>query len=77
MISLPKHKGEVWFLTSCVELYKDEKGLSGQAAYNYLRKTGALKFIVECWEGLHMTSSFYIIDSIDEYIKNHTLTPSP
>jgi hypothetical protein len=63
-------KGEVWFLVSCVELYKDEKRISGQDAYNYLRKTGALRFITDCWEGLHMTSPLYIIDSIDEYIRN-------
>jgi len=64
-------KGEVWFLASCIELYKDEKGLNGQEAYNYLREAGALGFITECWDGLHMTSPPYIIDSIDEYIKNH------
>jgi hypothetical protein len=64
-------RGEVWFLASCVELYKDKKGLSGQEAYNYLRRTGAVSFITDCWEGLHMTSPLYIIDSIDEYIRNH------
>ena len=68
---ITKQKGEVWFLASCVELYKDEKGMSGQEAFNYLRATGATKFIVECWEGLHMTGPLYIIDSIDEYIKTH------
>jgi hypothetical protein len=52
-----------------VEAYKDEKGLTGREAYNYLRKTGALGFITGCWEGLHMTSPQYVIDSIDEYIK--------
>ena len=66
-----KPKGEVWFLASCVELYKDAKNLSGQDAYNYLRKTGAVDFIINCWEGLHTTSPLYIVDSIDEYIKNH------
>ena len=71
-----KQKGEIWFLASCVELYKDEKGLSGQEAFNYLRKTGALRFIVDCWDGLHMTSPLYIIDSIDEYIKTHAQSPS-
>jgi hypothetical protein len=64
-------KGEIWFLASCVELYKSEKGLSGQDAYNYLQKTGAVNYITECWEGLHMTSPEYIIDSIDEYINSH------
>ena len=65
-----KQKGEIWFLASCVELYKDEKKLNGREAYNYLRKTGAVKFIIDCWDGLHMTSPYYIIDNIDEYIKN-------
>ncbi len=69
---MTQFKGEVWFLASCVELYKDEKGLSGQAAYAYLQKTGAVKFITECWEGLHTAGPLYIIDSIDEYIKNHS-----
>jgi hypothetical protein len=64
-------KGEIWFLASCVEFYKDEKGLSGQDAYNYLKKTGAVGFITKCWDGLHMTSPPHIIDSIDEYIRNH------
>ena len=68
---MKKQKGEVWFLASCIELYKDEKGMSGQEAFNFLRKTGAVKFIVECWEGLHMTSPAYIIESIDEYIQTH------
>ena len=67
-----KQKGDVWFLASCLELYKDEKNLSWQDAYNYLKKNGAVHFIIECWEGLHMTSPLYIIDSIDEYIKTHT-----
>ena len=65
-------KNEVWFLASCVELYKTEKDLSGQEAYNYLRKTGAVDFITECWDGLHMTGPLYIVDSIDEYIKTHS-----
>jgi len=73
---MTKHKGKVWFLASCVEAYKDEKGLTGQEAYNYLRKTGAVGFITGCWEGLHMTSPQYIIDSIDEYIQNQCPEPT-
>ena len=68
---MTKPKGEIWFLASCVELYKEEKGLSGKDAYNYLRETKAVDYIAECWEGLHMTGPLYIIDSIDEFINNH------
>ena len=66
-------KGEVWFLASCVECYKDEKGWSGQEAYNYLKETGALGFITNGWECLHTTSPQYVNDSIDDYIKNQRI----
>ena len=68
--------GAIWFLASCIEFYKDEKGLTGKEAFNYLRETGAIGFIVDCWEGLHMTSHLYVIDSIDEFIRNHSPTSS-
>ena len=70
-MNIIKPKGEIWFLASCIELYKDEKGISGKEAFNYLRKTGAVGFIVDCWEGLHTTSPSYIIDCIDEFVRNH------
>jgi len=72
---MTKPQGELWFLTSCVELYKDAKGLTGRQAYNYLRQAGAVDFILRCWEGLHMTSPSYIVDSIDEYIATHGTEP--
>ena len=50
-----KPKGEIWFLASCVELYKDAKGWSGSETYRYLRETGAVDFITNCWDGLHTT----------------------
>lgn len=68
---MTKPSGEIWFLASCIELYKDKKKMSGQDAYNYLRKNGAVDFITRCWDGLHMTSPLYIVDSIDEYINNN------
>jgi len=69
-MTIIKPEGRIWFLSSCVELYKDEKGISGKDAYNYLLKTGAVQFITDCWEGLHITSPEYIINSIDEFIGN-------
>jgi hypothetical protein len=63
--------GEVWFLASCIEIYKDAKGMSGKDAHSYLRDAGVLGFITDCWEGLHTTSPAYIVESIDEYIRTH------
>jgi hypothetical protein len=61
---------EALFLGFCIEIYKAEKNIDGQSAFNYLYQTGATRFIVKCWESLHMTGPLYIIDSIDDYIKN-------
>jgi hypothetical protein len=70
-------KNEVLFLGFCVEIYKIEKKMSGQDAFNYLYSTGATDFIEKCYEGLHTTGHLYIIDSIDEYIKNNSQNYSP
>jgi hypothetical protein len=62
-------KDEVLFLAFCVEIYKSEKKMSGQDAFNYLYQTGATDYIERCYEGLHTTGHLYIVDSIDEYIR--------
>jgi len=64
-------KDEVLFLGYCVEIYKAEKKMSGQDAFNYLYRTGATDYIRNCYGGLHTTGHLYIIDSIDEYIRNN------
>jgi len=68
-----KPRGDVWFLASVVEFYKDEKGMTGQEAYDYLRRTNAIEFVIRHWEGLHTTSPEYVIDSIDEFIANRAV----
>ena len=51
--------------------HKAEKQMNGQDAFNYLYRTGATRFIRDCYEGLHTTGHLYIVDSIDEYILNN------
>jgi hypothetical protein len=63
-------RDDVAFLCFCIENYKAEKKMTGQDAFNYLYRTGATSFIIDCWDGLHLTGPLYIIDSIDEYIEN-------
>jgi hypothetical protein len=41
-------------------------------SFNYLYSTEATDFIGGCYEELHTTGHPYIIDSIDEYIRNHS-----
>jgi hypothetical protein len=60
--------GEAWFLASCVELYKSDKGIGGREAYERLLESGAVGFITGCWEGLHMTGPEYILDCIEDFM---------
>ena len=69
---MSKVKNEVKFLAFCVEIYKSEKGISGQNAYNYLHRTGATDFIMDCYSALHTTGPLYIVDSIDDFIANNS-----
>ena len=71
-MQIMKPQGEIWFLASCIEFYKDEKNMKGQEVYDYLQKNNAVSFIIKHWEGLHTTSPLYIIDCIDEFIKNNS-----
>ena len=64
-------KDEVKFLAFCVEIYKSEKDITGKDAYNYLYRTGATDFIINCYGALHTTGSIYIVDSIDDFITNN------
>jgi hypothetical protein len=66
-------RGDIWFLASCIEFYKDDKGMSGRQAYDYLRKNNAVDFIISRWEGLHTTSPRYVVDSIDEFIGSQAM----
>ena len=65
-------KNEVKFLAFCVEIYKSVKGISGRDAYNYLHRTGATVFIIDCYGALHTTGPLYIVDSIDDFIANNS-----
>jgi hypothetical protein len=47
--------------------------MSGQQAYDYLRKNKAVDFIINRWEGLHTTSPLYVVDAIDDFIVNQAV----
>ena len=39
--------------------------------YNYLYRTGATDYIIDCYGALYTTGELYIVDSIDEFIANN------
>lgn len=57
-----------YFISFCIEQYKNEKGITGGEAMALLSKYGVLEYLAEHFEILHTQSSQWIIEDIDEFI---------
>lgn len=65
-----------YFLSFCIEQYKNAKGLSGAEVFDTFAKYGVLDYLKEHFEILHTQSYQWILEDIDEFIsnrKNHPL----
>ena len=59
------------FFIFCLELYRHAKSLSGAEAYDLFTKSGARDYVLKHFESLHTTGNRYIIEDIDEFLRNH------
>ena len=57
-----------YFVTFCIEQYKNAKHLGGEDALNLLDNYGILDYLAENYEVLHTQSYQWIIEEIDELI---------
>ncbi|MBR5983219.1 MAG: DUF3791 domain-containing protein [Bacteroidales bacterium] len=57
-----------YFLSFCIEQYKDAKKMSGYEVANTFNKYGVLKYLEEQFEPLHTQSRQWLIEDIDEFI---------
>jgi hypothetical protein len=62
---------EIKYISSCVELFKKEKGVGGREAYHILRENNVEEYLLDNWEELHNAEPDYIMSRIDEYIGNN------
>ena len=60
---------KAYFISFCIEQYKNEKGISGSEAMALLSEYGVLEYLSEHWEILHTQSRQWIIEDIDEFIR--------
>ena len=58
-----------YFLSFCIEQYKNEKGMSGAEAAQLLKEYGVLEYLKEHFDVLHTQSRQWILADIDEFIK--------
>lgn len=57
-----------YFVSFCIEQYKNAKGITGEEAMNTLDKYGVLEYLEENFEILHTQSHKWILEDIDEFI---------
>lgn len=59
-----------YFLSFCMEQYKNEKGLSGEEAMRLLDHYGVLEYLSEHFDVLHTQSRQWLLAEIEEFIGN-------
>ncbi|MBR4730161.1 MAG: DUF3791 domain-containing protein [Prevotella sp.] len=57
-----------YFLSFCIEQYKEEKHLNGNEVANIFSQYGVLDYLEQHFEPLHSQSRQWILEDIDEYI---------
>lgn len=60
-----------YFLTFCVEIYKNAHSLSGEKALVVLSESGALDYLEKNYDVIHTQSHQWILADIDDYLSTH------
>ena len=67
---MDKQKQDIaYFLSFCIEQYMNAKGLSHDEVITILSGCGVLDYLAEHFEILHTQSSQWIVEDIEEFIK--------
>ena len=57
------------FLVYCLEMYKAAKRLSGRQVFELFKQYGVIDYVLTCYEALHTTGAYYIINDIDLFME--------
>lgn len=71
-----KYKDAItYFLSFCVEIYKNAHSLTGAEASTILSESGTLNYLEDNYDVIHTQSHHWILADIEEYLstKNSTL----
>ena len=64
-----KRQDIAYFISFCIEQYKNAKNLTGAEAMRLLDEYKVLDYLCEHYEILHTQSSQWILEDIDEFIR--------
>ena len=57
-----------YFISFCIEQYKETKHMSGQETVKLFSQCGVLNYLEENYEPLHSQSRQWILEDIEEFI---------
>lgn len=57
------------FLIYCIEIYKSSKNMTGEQVSELFSRFVVWDYIYTCYQALHTTGANYIVEDIDQYIK--------
>lgn len=60
----------VYFLSFCIEQYKNKHQMSGEEVANLFEQYGVLPYLEDNFEVLHTQGHRWLMDEIDEWINN-------
>lgn len=63
-----------YFLTFCVEIYKNAHSLSGKEALTLLSDSGALDYLEKNYDVIHTQGHHWILADIEDYLSSHKET---
>ncbi|MGN0098719.1 MAG: DUF3791 domain-containing protein [Candidatus Methanomethylophilaceae archaeon] len=60
------------FAVHCIELYRRAHGMDGNTTVDIFIKTGALDYVMDYYEALHVMGNGYILDDLESFISEHS-----
>lgn len=60
-----------FFISFCVEMYKNSQGVLGAEAYTTLSSAGVLDYLEKNYETIHTQSPQWILEEIHEFINQN------
>ena len=58
------------FISFCVEIYAEAKGLLGKEVMDLFERTGLLVYLSECYDMLHSMGKVWLLQDLDSFLKN-------
>jgi hypothetical protein len=62
-----EQRQKIDYLAYCVEVYKQERGLSGRDVHRIFDRYNFFDYIMDLYEILHVNGTKYLMEELDEY----------